>query len=362
MRVLYVERQPQDYMTQRDTTQLLHEIDAAAVALPGPRFELEKAYREYRPLKAAVLQGLSAAVQAAAGGGLEQGLGESTASELSEPPAHLAMQLALLCQELLRLGLFNTTEELSSAVIPTLLQVFDMGAPAPTLPAKESARPKIGDDKMQNNAPAALADAFGRDTSSHVAATKLVVCNMLDYICDLRLRVRVPKLLALYKAGVSILSTAAKDGAPVSSDDHQLDLRHKLTEKLRTSHADDLTKLLSYLSLSGAGAEGQRLALTLVKMMQSKMQALSHISMRLLLRERSPKLELFRELSNTQILLDPGAITAYRSCIEYGTLLVTPLSENCLNAACLLKPVPCVSASCYRLPRTSCSSADTTGM
>ena len=359
MRVLYVERQPQDYMTQRDTTQLLHEIDAAAVALPGPRFELEKAYREYRPLKAAVLQGLSAAVQAAAGGGLEPGLGESAASEL---PAQLGMQLALLCQELLRLGLFNTTEELSSAVIPTLLQVFDMGAPAPTLPAKESARPKIGDDKMQNNAPAALADAFGRDTSSHVAATKLVVCNMLDYICDLRLRVRVPKLLALYKAGVSILSTAAKDGAPVSSDDHQLDLLHKLTEKLRTSHADDLTKLLSYLSLSGAGAEGQRLALTLVKMMQSKMQALSHISMRLLLRERSPKLELFRELSNTQILLDPGAITAYRSCIEYGTLLVTPLSENCLNAACLLKPVPCVSASCYRLPRTSCSSADTTGM
>jgi hypothetical protein len=38
-------------------------------------------------------------------------------------------------------------------------------------------------------------------------------------------------------------------------------------------------------------------------MMQSPNEELARISMRLLIRERSPKLELYRELCNTQVLL-----------------------------------------------------------
>ena len=59
-------------------------------------------------------------------------------------------------------------------------------------------------------------------------------------------------------------------------------------------------------------------------------------SLRLLLRERSPKLELYRELINTQVLLDPGAISAYRACIEYGASLrkLMPAAAAELEARC----------------------------
>lgn len=56
MRKLYVERRRDDYTAERETTQLLHEIDSATVSLPGPRFEMDKSFREYRPLKSCVLQ------------------------------------------------------------------------------------------------------------------------------------------------------------------------------------------------------------------------------------------------------------------------------------------------------------------
>ena len=101
------------------------------------------------------------------------------------------------------------------------------------------------------------------------------------------------------------MAGAAKDGGALTKDEMEQEKLHKLTEKLRTSHGDDLTKLLSFLSLSGPGLEGQRLASKLVRMMQSPMEELALMSMRLLMRERSPKLELYRELINTQVLDSP---------------------------------------------------------
>ena len=43
-------------VTHTHDTQLLHEIDTASLALPGPRFEMDKSFREYQPLKTCVLQ------------------------------------------------------------------------------------------------------------------------------------------------------------------------------------------------------------------------------------------------------------------------------------------------------------------
>ena len=81
---------------------------------------------------------------------------------------------------------------------------------------------------------------------------------MLDYICDLRLRVRVPKLLALYKAGAGMMSSAAMDEGAFTKEELEQEKLHKLTEKLRTNHGDDLTKLLSFLSLSGPVRKRER--------------------------------------------------------------------------------------------------------
>ena len=263
------------------------------MALPGPRFEMDKSLREFRPLKVAVTAGLKTPAIIA----------PSNASG-----AELTLEFALTCEELLKLGLFSTHEEVAQDVIPALLLHLN--------PAQEKDKGKADD---------ASSDSLGKSA----VLAKVVVCRMLDYICDLRLRVRVPKLLALYKVNASNMSTAQDDGT-LTKEELEAEVLHKLTEKLRTGHADDLTKLLAFLSLSASPVEGERLAVQLVKMMQSEMEELSLMSLRLLLRERTPKLELYRELSNLQLLLDPGAISAYRSCIEQGARLhkLVPLAAR----------------------------------
>ena len=263
------------------------------MALPGPRFEMDKSLREFRPLKVAVTAGLKSPAIIA----------PSNASG-----AELALEFALICEELLKLGLFSTHEEVAQDVIPALLLHLN--------PAQEKDKGKADD---------ASSSSLGKSA----VLAKVVVCRMLDYICDLRLRVRVPKLLALYKVNAGIMSTAQEDGT-LTKEELEAEVLHKLTEKLRTGHADDLTKLLAFLSLSTSPVEGERLAVQLVKMMQSEVEELSLMSLRLLLRERTPKLELYRELSNTQVLLDPGAITGYHSCIEQGARLhkLVPLAAR----------------------------------
>ena len=97
-------------------------------------------------------------------------MGEDT-DDVSAAEAELGMELALVCEELLKLGLFQTQDELSSTVIPTLLLHLN---------------PPQRVDKGQGDAGADAPSSLGK----HSILTKLVVCRMLDYICDLRLRVR----------------------------------------------------------------------------------------------------------------------------------------------------------------------------
>ena len=45
-----MERLPEEYTAKRESTQLLHEIDSASVALPGPRFEMDKSGPPHLPI------------------------------------------------------------------------------------------------------------------------------------------------------------------------------------------------------------------------------------------------------------------------------------------------------------------------
>eukprot|EP00960_Hanusia_phi_P010729 315333-Hanusia_phi.AAC.1 len=310
MLVLYVQRNPSDYIQLHMSTQLLHEIDDS-FDLPRPAFELDKMFRDFRPLKKCVVMNLS---NAAKFGLLNRNNGYGALKET----LLYSLSLAELCSELLRLGFFSDYDDMNSSLIPCLLSHLDKKF----LP-EECA--EISDQEVEN------------EVRTTLLKTKLVICRMLDFICDLRLKIRLPKLLAVYK--IAIPSNRSKS---FGSEDVE-----RLTELLRTNHRDETSKLITYLSLSNH-AGGSKFADNLLHMLKFHMKDLSLVALKLLFRENSPRLELYRELNNIQVVE-----FASSACLHHHYLVVssstttttTPfLLSSLVLVACLLLTLP---PSCF---------------
>jgi hypothetical protein len=260
MQALFVGRPPADQLPARLSTHLLHDADPGQLQLPGPVFEVPKQFRGFKPVREVAVRVLAAAKRDARGGVRlpppeeeEEGPGGSHALNLA---------VAALCETMLALGLFSGVEELQMGLIPALAAHLD--APAP-----EAIREELD--------------------------TKVVVCRALLAICDLRLRVRLPLLLGVFKQVTSETK---------GSESPDLEVR-RMTEQLVSAANEDMHKLLSFLSFSSTGADGQAVAHKLVRLIGAPRSDLALFALQLLLRERSPRLELFRELANTQVAARP---------------------------------------------------------
>ncbi|KAJ1486330.1 hypothetical protein T484DRAFT_1789868 [Baffinella frigidus] len=266
--------------------------------------QVPKQFRMFRPVKESVIRTLAAAkkdsTQQYKGTAVQDPAGDVAA------PHVLSLAMASLGEEMLKLGLFSSKDEIQTGLIPALALHLDM--------------PAVGGCVEEVD-------------------TKVVVCRMLIKICDVRLGVRVPLLLAVFK-------TVTSEGK--GSERSEIELR-RMTEQLVSSANEDIHKLLSFLSLTLLKADGQAIARQLVKLIGVPREDLALLALQLLLRERSPKLELFRELSNTQreqspklelfrelsntqILLEPATISAYRRCSSHMRNIrhVLPLLKSAL--------------------------------
>jgi hypothetical protein len=287
---LYVERHTIDYIVPQFQTQLLNKVDAergGASALPMPLFEADKELSNFRALKHAVLQSLSTNAR---------GLVPEPEPEYNK----LTLALANLASQLLFLGFFNSEDEICNALVPTLLSVMD----GSTDSVMQHPQHRGISGGVENSPRCVL-----NDHTTPIMSAKLTCCKMLLFILDLRLSVRIPRLLAIYKS-----SMTANSGKVAAAGHEEL---RKLAGKMRLNSRDELAKVVNYMAFP----QGGRLSAVLIDLLHYQHQELAVTALRVLFRERSPKLELYKEILNVQVLIEPAAVTAYMRSQQHLTTM-----------------------------------------
>ena len=276
MHHLYVEQAKVYYLSHSHNTQLLGEIDSSAGRLPGPLFDPDKELGNFRSLKKALIGFLS-------------NCHGKEGFDLRPAIHQMILSACRLCNQLLRLGFFSADEDIRNILLPPLFLLLTRD---------------VEDTSMRGN------DSAGEE--GYIVEYKLEICRILDFICDLRMRVRLVRLLAIFKN--SFMSNKnTKQGWEVS----------KLVEKMKHNNRDEIEKVLGYLAFSSSGVEGDRLTRTLLDLMRHRSTELAVASLRLLIRDMTPRLELFKEIKCTQILIDPAAISAFKQCQAHSSFLQT---------------------------------------
>jgi hypothetical protein len=274
MHHLYVEQAKIYYLSLSHNTQLLGEIDSNAGKLPSPLFDPDKELGHYRSLKKALIAFLS----------------NCNGKEGFEPRPgmhQMILSSCRLCNQLLRLGFFSADEDIRNILLPPLFALLTRDLDHHSICSSDTSA-----------------------ESGYIVEYKLEICQILDFICDLRMRVRLVRLLAIFKN--SFMSNKnTKQGWETS----------KLVEKMKHNNRDEIEKVLGYLAFSSSGVEGDRLTRALVDLMRHRSTELAVASLRLLIRDMSPRLELFKEIKCTQILIDPAAISAFKQCQGHSALL-----------------------------------------
>lgn len=151
-----------------------------------------------------------------------------------------------------------------------------------------------------------------------VFAAKQVLLELLICLFDIRLTVRLGMLLSLCKM-MSKGSPAASALDPNSFRPSTLRVPHgsksaiqDITARLTKEYVGELNDILSFLSIPEGGSGG-KFCRVLLDMMRYRDEEVSTLAMQSLLRDCSPKLELFRSMHDVLIAHGPREVTA---CIE----------------------------------------------
>jgi hypothetical protein len=355
-----VVRPPVDYVTPYHTTLILDEIAHASSNLPLPVFKPGADLDNFKTLKSELLLCLS----------------NNTAASVPEnEPGINAFVLSVTClfAELLKLGFFSSESEILRHLVPPLLSILDGSSDNVT---SGSARVAASGKPLRY---------VWTPETAPIMQSKLEICRMIDLIFDLRLSARVPRALAIAKEmgwtddttptlhttfkgsgggsgavvkrmhsdvqssnslartksisealrsirsgvhaylnpdGPARMSSSTKFGPGSNLENEEI---IKATAEgvrcLRRDHDSSLHELLTFLEFPGSSAQGSRLSKVLLDLMHYEFVDLATLAMRLLMRERLPKLELFRCLHGTQLLTSAHDAKQYTACIGHVTTM-----------------------------------------
>ncbi len=341
----FVARPPVDHVIPYRTTLVLDDIGMdASTDLPSPLFDPGADFDGFKTLKSELLICLS----------------NNTAATVPEhEPGMNAFVLSMtrLCAELLKLGFFTAESDVLRHLVPPLLSVLDGSSDSVS-----SGSMRVATDGKP------LRYMWTAETAA-VMQSKLEICRMMHFIFDLRLSVRIPMALAVAKEmgwtddSTRVLVTKFKEAGGSSqtpmkrlhsdvrsmrSSDSVRSVFRNLQSSLnllngvegvpsaldadslsratadgvrclRTDHMRTLQDILSFLAFPGSGQQGSRLSKMLVDLMHYQLTDLATSAMRLLMRERSPKLELFKCLHDTQLLTTAHEAKNYAACMRHVT-------------------------------------------
>jgi len=242
--------------------------------------------------------------------------------------AKLTLVLMELVDEFISLGYYSDEKVLQTELILPVIAMLDFSSDIIVLPVD----PRHAETEQ----------VFDRHivcpATWPIHKAKLIGCSVMHKMCDLRLTVRLQRMLAVAKdvifkdgnqfnkrAGSTLFTTMSFSGS--TFDDKMGAVHTKCNTKCKGSKtmsstrivmdlalllqdkcvSDRINDIIGYMQLV-IGVDQSRFARILLDTMRSQLQPLAQSALSLLIRERTPKMEMYLQLFDTQLLRPNSSI------------------------------------------------------
>jgi hypothetical protein len=238
--------------------------------------------------------------------------------------SHLTLALLELTQEMTARGYYSDEALLRHELIPTLMNVLDFSTDTVKLPVD----PRLGETERVLDRHLVCTETM------QMMRSKLVASNLMHQVCDFRLTIRLQRMLKLFKdmmwdkvdgpcrransmlfAGASFSGNTNLREGPSRRNKSPACIKviMDLASDLKDTHIlMRIKETMDYMPLM-YDMDQARFIRIMLDNMRCQMHELARSSLELLIRDRSPNMELYLQLFDTQILKDSKAERDFRT-------------------------------------------------